>query len=220
MLKPAAAGLTLLALCLLPRDASAVALAGVSTSIGLAAALLALLAVQGGSPLTAAGALAGAGVLLLVLAALTHLAWQRRVRAPLRRHGVPPVLARVPCGAADRALLAFAREHFMRLQHAWDGADQDGLRALTTDCMFEELQAQLCERGPGPNQTDVLALDAHLISREQLGALEVASIEFCGLVRESRECGAVPFREVWMLTRSGETGGDRAWRLARQQSLL
>ena len=84
--------------------------------------------------------------------------------------------------------------------------------------MFDELIAQLPERGPAPNRTDVLALEAHLISHEAVGPLELASIEFSGMVRESAEHGAVPFREVWMLAR--QQPEQRLAPGARQQALL
>jgi hypothetical protein len=95
--------------------------------------------------------------------------------------------------------------------------DLDALRRLTTESMFDELAAQLPHRGAEPNRTDVLSVEAHLISHEAVGPLELASIEFSGMVRESAELGAMPFREVWMLARQQP---ESSWRLARQQALL
>ena len=46
----------------------------------------------------------------------------------------------------------------------------------------------------------------------------VVSVEFSGLLRESAEAGAVPFRELWLLTQSKREAA--AWRLARHQALL
>ena len=212
-------GLLLVGLWAVPHDAPAAALAGLSTSLGLAGSLLALLALQGGSPAHTAAALGISVVmlLLLVVALKTRPAWVRLAPAPAAGRTGLPVLARAAQDDSERALLCAARDQFLRLQAAWDGADLEALRRLTTEGMFDELLEQLPERGPGPNRTDVLALEAHLISHETLGALELASIEFSGLVRESAERGAVPFREVWMLARQPSDG---AWRLARQQALL
>lgn len=206
-------------LAALPASASATAMTGLSTSVGLAGALLALLASQGGSPANAATVL-GVSVLLLLLAmTVVHLRAQGGRFLPVfaRRQLPRPILAKAACSRGERALLRQARRHFLALQAAWDAADLDTLRRLTTDVMFEELAAQLPQRGAGPNRTDVLALEAHLISCEQVGPLELASIEFSGLVRESAQGDAAPLREVWMLTR-GQPG--EAWRLARQQALL
>jgi hypothetical protein len=212
---PCLTALLLVALSLAPRDAAAATVSGLSTSLGVAAALLALLSLR-----ATASAPAVACIGLLILAALAHALWTRRLLAPLRRFvpagpGVSPHAA----GPADPHLLAMAREQFMRLQAAWDSAEIEMLRELTTPRMLDELLAQLPERGSGPNRTDVLSLDVQLLAHETLGAIELASIEFSGLVCESAERGPMPFREVWMLARSPREDGER-WRLARQQALL
>lgn len=211
--------LLLAALWVLPREASATALAGLSTSFGLAGSLLAVLALQGGSPGHAA-ALLGAAVLLLLLlvvAMRTRTALARAMPRWLQPRAGRPMLARPVRNDAERRLLGAARTQFLDLQSAWDRADLDALRRLTTETMFDELAAQLPQRGSDPNRTDVLSLEAHLISHEAVGPLELASIEFSGMVRESAELGAMPFREVWMLARRQPESG---WRLARQQALL
>ena len=127
------------------------------------------------------------------------------------------MLARAVRNDAERQLLGTARVQFLDLQSAWDRGDLDALRRLTTPAMFDELTAQLPHRGTDPNRTDVLSLEAHLISHEAVGPMELVSIEFSGMVRESAELGAMPFREVWMLARQQP---ESSWRLARQQALL
>jgi Tim44-like domain len=216
---PFAGVLLLAALWALPRDASATALTGLSTSFGLAGSLLAVLALQGGSPGHAA-ALLGVAMLLLLL-----LVTARRPRTALARvlprwlqpRSGRPMLARAVRNDAERQLLGAARAQFLDLQLAWDRGDLDALRRLTTEAMFDELAAELPHRGAEPNRTDVLSVEAHLISHEAVGPLELASIEFSGMVRESAALGAMPFREVWMLARQQPESG---WRLARQQALL
>lgn len=124
------------------------------------------------------------------------------------------------CGsaAAPEGLLCIARNCFVDLQAAWDAGDLVRLRAHTTSEMLDELLQELPARGPGPNRTDVLALDAALLGFERLGSRYLASVEFSGMIRESAEQGAVPFKEVWMLT--CEENEMPHWRLARQQALL
>jgi len=209
-----------LALVLAPQDASALALSGLSTSFSLAAALLALLSLDGGKHGAGAGTVTAGALALLVLAPLAHAAWRQRLGTTLRRwrRGGPSVAPRCS-GHADPVLLAMARERFLLLQAAWDRAEVEVLRELTTPGMLDELLAQLPERGPGPNRTEVLALEVHLLAHERLGPLELASVEFSGLVRESAERGPMPFRELWMLARSGPDDAA-GWRLARQQALL
>jgi len=216
---PFAGVLLLAALWAFPRDASAAALTGLSTSLGLAGSLLAVLALQGGSPGHAAALLGTAMLLLLLLVAArrSRTAFARVLPRWLQHRAGRPMLARAVRSEGERQLLGMARTQFLELQSAWDRGDLDALRRLTTESMFDELAAQLPHRGAEPNRTDVLSVEAHLISHEAVGPLELASIEFSGMVRESAEQGAMPFREVWMLARQQP---ESDWRLARQQALL
>lgn len=114
-------------------------------------------------------------------------------------------------------LLHVARQSFVQLQAAWDRADLLVLGSLTTEPLLEELRSQLAERGPSPNHTEVLSLDARLLGVEELREAFVASVEFSGLIRERFDAGAAPFRELWLLANVKDTG--RGWQLARVQSL-
>jgi hypothetical protein len=185
-----------------------------STTIGLAGALIAGVTIRSGAgALAPAQALGGAALAVLGLAALTQ--WWRWGR-PLHLWRVGASIRRER--RQNAGLLAAARAQFVQLQAAWDRGDVAALGELTTAEMLAELLAELPARGPGPNRTDVLSLEARVLALEQLGPLELASIEFSGMVCESAEQGAVPFREVWMLARSQQDAGN--WRLARQQALL
>jgi hypothetical protein len=205
-------GLVVLAatLCSTPGDAQAAGIGGLGTPVGLGGALLALLAIQ-----SAAGLLAPVQTLfaaaLAVLGVAAFMRWARR--RPL-----PVVLPEQAGTDGHEGLLVTARAQFMQLQAAWDRGDEAALRALTTAEMLQELLTQLPARGPGPNRTDVLSLDARVLAVEQIGPIELASIEFSGMVCESAERGAVPFRELWMLARPIEPAGT--WRLARHQALM
>jgi len=114
--------------------------------------------------------------------------------------------------------LHVARLSFVRLQAAWDAADWPALAALTTETLAAELRDQLEARGPGPNRTEVLSLDARLLAIEELQEAFVASVEFSGLIRERVDERAAPFRELWMLAKLKAAAG-RGWRLARVQAL-
>ena len=129
----------------------------------------------------------------------------RRLRSP-RRGG----------GDTDE-LLRLARSSFLQLQAAWDRADLGALGALTTEALMADLRDQLAARGPGPNRTEVLELDARLLALDDLREALVACVEFSGLIRERRDDGASRFRELWLLAnvKSARSG----WRLARVQSL-
>jgi predicted lipid-binding transport protein (Tim44 family) len=159
---------------------------------------------------------------LSVLLASALGAW-RRAAAPLRRAsraraGVPRPPLEVPAGLDGAQVLDAVRNRFRRLQVAWDAGDVSTLQSLTTPDMLEELLHVLTTRGSGPSRTDVISLHAELLRLEELGVAYLASVEFSGLIRESAERGAVPFRELWMLACMKD--GTPSWRLARQQSLF
>jgi predicted lipid-binding transport protein (Tim44 family) len=114
-------------------------------------------------------------------------------------------------------LLELARSSFMQLQRAWDHADLGAMRLMATAPLLEDLREQLAQRGPEPNCTEVLQLDARLLAVEELAEAFVASVEFSGLIRERQGEGALPFRELWLLADVKAAG--RGWKLARVQSL-
>lgn len=115
------------------------------------------------------------------------------------------------------ALLAVARQSFVLLQAAWDRADLTAMGGLATSALLADLRNQLLQRGPEPNHTEVLQLEARLLSLEDLNEVLVASVEFSGLIREHDARAAMPFRELWLLAQVKATGGG--WKLARVQSL-
>lgn len=134
-----------------------------------------------------------------------------------RSNPVAPVRARDLVPHRERTLSA-AKQCFLALQAAWDLGDVERLRAHTTPQMLDDLLQELPMRGTSPNRTDVVTLDAVLLAFEKVGTRYVASVEFSGMIRESAERGAAPFKEVWMLICAEDEMRD--WRLARQQALL
>jgi predicted lipid-binding transport protein (Tim44 family) len=127
----------------------------------------------------------------------------------------------VPNGFDVDSFVKAAKSHFILLQAAWDQADMGTLRSMMTDEMLSEISAQLAERerhtGGAPNLTDVQMLQAQLLGIEELGDQYMASVEFSGMIREDRNAGPSPFREVWNMTKP--KGGDRGWLVAGVQAL-
>lgn len=114
-------------------------------------------------------------------------------------------------------LLRLACLSFVALQAAWDRADLPALSAFATGPLLVDLQDQLAVRGSQSNHTEVVQLDARLLSWDELHEAFVASVEFSGLIREQVGQAASPFRELWLLARVKSAGRD--WKLARVQSL-
>lgn len=143
-----------------------------------------------------------------------------------------PRIKRAASPAADadgvQALLALARASFVRLQAAWDVADEQTLSSITTEPLMADLRQQLRQRPPGPHHTEVLSVEAQLLALDELRGAYVASVEFTGLIREQRGAQATRFREMWLL--ASAKGGDAqaradavrhsdGWRLAAVQAL-
>lgn len=203
--------------------------ASMAASVVLLAVLAALLAAPDW-PAPLAGTGWALPMLALLAAPALVLVWQRRTGAAggafLRWRGGAargaqrqrPVAAALPSGVDRASVLAAVNPQFVQMQAAWDQGDLATLRALTTPSMYDDIACHLTQRGPGPNRTDVLTLESELIGVEQVGPLLLASVQFSGTLREAANGGAVPFREVWMLTRPSDDD-HTGWRLARQQSL-
>lgn len=225
----------LLAMC--GNSACAAALGSFVSSVGLFAALAALFVIKGWQAQLSQTALSMAGGTLVIAAGAV---WLWRGRAGGRGLGVasgrggrdarkalvgierPAALAlvRIPDGIDRAALLVELRLHFVRLQEAWDLGAMPALQALTTADMLDELclglPASTSESTSG--RTDIVTLHAELFACEDLSGTLLVSVEFSGLMRESSDQSAAPFRELWMLTKS--KGCHSGWKLARHQALL
>jgi predicted lipid-binding transport protein (Tim44 family) len=127
----------------------------------------------------------------------------------------------IPAGFDSEGFLKAAKTNFVTLQAAWDKADMPALRAMMTDGMVKEIQAQLAERethtGTARNQTDVVMLEARLLGIEEQDHEYMASVEFSGMIREDDSAGPNPFREVWNMTKP--KNGANGWLVAGVQAL-
>jgi len=127
----------------------------------------------------------------------------------------------IPAGFDIEGFLRASKGNFVRLQDAWDRADIPALRAMMTDEMVSQIEAQLAEReshtGATVNKTEVVMLEAQLLGIEELDGEYMASVEFSGLIREDQSAGPNPFREVWNITRPKE--GQGGWLVAGVQAL-
>lgn len=106
-------------------------------------------------------------------------------------------LAGVPPGFQADAFLRNAKTSFIRLQAANDAKDLADIREYTTPQMFAEISMQVAERGPEPQKTEVVSLNAELLEVVTEGDFAIASTRFSGLIREAPGAAPEPFDEVW-----------------------
>ena len=125
--------------------------------------------------------------------------------------------ASIPADFDRDGFLASAKQHYIRLQQAWDAADLNSLKTFATAEMYDALAADLQQRGMTPNKTEIVTLEASLLALEETPTEYVASVEFSGLVREETWGGASPVREVWNLVKPRD--GSSGWQLAGIQQL-
>ena len=127
----------------------------------------------------------------------------------------------IPADFDTAGFLQSAKANYVTLQAAWDKSDINALRAMMTDTMLKEIQAQLIARetqaGAAANVTDVVMIEAQLLGIEDRGTEYMASVEFSGMVREEVSAGPSPFREVWNMTKS--KSGSGGWLVAGVQAL-
>jgi predicted lipid-binding transport protein (Tim44 family) len=105
------------------------------------------------------------------------------------------------------AFLVWAKDAFTRLQVAWDSGDLEGIRPLVTPEMAMEIQKDLQARTGAPSKTEIVSLDAELLSVEG----DEAAVRFFGTLREDDNPNvfAEPFSEIWHFLKD-----NGQWRLA------
>ena len=89
-----------------------------------------------------------------------------------------------------------AKSHYVNLQAAWDKGDFADLEEYLTPEMSAELKRDRA-RLSGPQFTEVVSLQAELVSVRRDGDQVVASVLFSGLIREDQQGTAQDFREIW-----------------------
>ena len=121
---------------------------------------------------------------------------------------------------ADFDVVGFVRQaklNFVRLQAANDRGDLDDIRQFTAPEVFAEIQMQLQERGGAKSQTDVVQLDAELLSVVIEDQRQIASVRYFGQLREDIHTAPQAFEEIWHLTKPID--GSRGWQVAGIQQL-
>jgi len=107
----------------------------------------------------------------------------------------------IPVDFDEADFLAGAKGAYKDLQKAWDSRDLAEIRGLTTDKVFAEIQDEL-QQSSENNQTDVLKVDAELLSVREIGSELEAVVLFDSIIREDAGAQAEQIREVWHFIKS------------------
>jgi len=95
---------------------------------------------------------------------------------------------------AQEAFIDGAKNCFARLQHAWNEGDLSDIRQFTTDHVFGEIQDQHRSR-ESHGKTEIVSLDAELLSSSDLGSKQEAIVLFKAELTEDGR--SQPVEEVW-----------------------
>ena len=118
---------------------------------------------------------------------------------------------RFPPGFDPVPFAAEAKRQFLRLQTAYDRADNSLLADVLTPHMLDEISRDIGARGPHI-ATEVLSLDAEVLEVATEGDQHWASVRFTGSTREDGKASPEPLDEVWNLVKPVD--GSSGWRLA------
>ncbi len=101
--------------------------------------------------------------------------------------------------------LAGARDHFIRLQAAWDRSDWEAIRSYCTDTLFTELQESRSHL-PAKQVTEVVSVMADIVRCVEQPDQMMISVHFYGWLREDGTT-TVEFTELWHLSRDMTSAG-------------
>lgn len=108
-----------------------------------------------------------------------------------------------------------AKVYFVRLQAAYDSADQKDLREFTSPEMFAELMMEINERNGAANRTEVEKLDAEFLGQGQDSTHQHVSVRFHGTVKEfegtNTHADPTAINETWNFAKP--TNGSEGWTL-------
>ena len=114
-------------------------------------------------------------------------------------------------GFDEQDFLRGAKMLYTRLQESWDKRDINDIATFTTEAILSEVKAQ-AQADPTPSQTEIMLVNASLVSAIRDGNDDVATVFFDVLLRENEDAetpGQV--RELWHFVRP--SGSTQSWRL-------
>lgn len=124
--------------------------------------------------------------------------------------GEAPEAPAVPAGFDTEDFLRGAKMAFTRLQSSWDKRDLDDISQFAGEAVMKEVKAQF-ETDSSPSKTEILLVNAQLLSVLDEKGMQTATVFFDVLMREEAGRDTTQVREVWHFVRpQGDTG---MWKL-------
>jgi predicted lipid-binding transport protein (Tim44 family) len=118
-------------------------------------------------------------------------------------------------GFDEAGFVRQAKVYFVRLQAAYDSADQKDLREFTSPEMFAELMMEINERNGAANRTEVDKLDAEFLGQGQDSTHQHVSVRFHGTVKEfegtNTHAEPTAINETWNFAKPAN--GSEGWTL-------
>jgi predicted lipid-binding transport protein (Tim44 family) len=115
----------------------------------------------------------------------------------------------LPADFDSEEFLRGAKMAYTRLQASWDKRDLEDIAQFASPAVLQEVRAQ-AEADPAPSTTEVLLINARVLSVAREGGTERATVYFDVLLREDAKAQAsTQVREMWHFMRNA----DEAWKL-------
>ncbi len=124
----------------------------------------------------------------------------------------------IPADFQVEPFIRNAKASFIRLQAANDAGDLDQIRDFTTPEMFNEISAEIKERGGASQKTEVMFIDAHLLEVETTSDAAIASVRFTGQLRDVPDGEPESFDEIWHVQKDLKDP-DATWLLTGIQQM-
>lgn len=121
-------------------------------------------------------------------------------------------VGQIPAGFDTAAFERSARDQFKALQAANDARDLDRLRDYLSPEMFDEVRAEIAERGDATQATEVFGLQTQVLNVVEEAGKYVVSVRFTGSIREQFGVEPENLDEVWHLIKP--TTGMGGWVIA------
>ncbi len=139
----------------------------------------------------------------------TGMSWASLQKQTPTAAGTAPEVS-VPAGFDTEEFLRGAKMAFTRLQASWDKRDLEDIAQFTSPAVLQEVKSQF-EADPKPGTTEILLVNAQLLSVTEENGEQTASVFFDVLLREAPATDTTQVREVWHFARA--MSGNQSWKL-------